>query len=176
MLRSRLDLNRLNLNTYVDGQETPEDARYLKTTNDVGPMQRMAEGVRASELMGRLSTGRDSMPGMQAPPIAAAVNPNRVNVNSQRVRSEPKKNLLTRGFYRENPNETAEADYLSMWDPLKELQGADRKGEGVHGGMEGLQDGGKNQGNAAPLKIFDYVPTYANVEKKPSLRSVPVQY
>jgi len=56
------------------------------------------------------------------------------------------------------------------------VQGADRKGMGVDGGEAGLVDGGLHKVNAAPKKLFDYVPTHANVESRPTLRSVPVKY
>ena len=177
MLRTRLDLNHLKLNTYADGQDAvDEDARHLNTTERVGPMQSMAKGVRASELKGRFETGRDSLPPKQAPPVAAAVDPRRMNVNAGTVQKEPRKNLLTRGFYTENPNETSEESYLQYWEPLQNVQGAVRKGMGVDGGQEGLVDGSKNMVNAAPLKLFDYQATHANVEKKPTLRSVSVRY
>jgi len=100
MLRSRLDLNHLALNSYSDGQDSlDENARYLNTTKSVGPGFRMAQGVRASELKGRFETGRDTLPAKQAPPVAAAVDPRRMNVNAGAIQKEPRKNLLTRGFY-----------------------------------------------------------------------------
>lgn len=177
MLRTRLDLNNLRLNTYADGQDAvDEDARHLNTTRRVGPSFTMAKGVRASELKGRYETGKDSLPPKQAPPVAASVDPRRMNVYAETVQKEPRKNLLTRGFYQENPNETSEESYLQMWEPLQNVQGADRKGMGVDGGQEGLVDGSKAQVNAAPLKLFDYQATHANVEQKPTLRTVAVTY
>ena len=82
-------------------------------------------------------------------------SPKKLNVPSTTVANNVR-SMNTRGYFVQSDQEKSVARSNLDWDPLKNVQGADAKGENAPGGQAGLTERSKNEVNAAPLKVYDY--------------------
>ena len=156
MFRTRIEIPSTKI---ISGDVTfTEEAPVLRKGNAKGYFAAMPFGVREQELMGRRSTGRDTQPAAELgrKPLGAAVDPDMLKIEPMTI-AKNEKSLNTRGFRGQSKTEAAEAvDTLLKWDPLRKVQGKDRKGLGGMQGQEGLTEKSKNVTNAAPERLYDF--------------------